>query len=91
MVGAKGLAVAVAGAFRPDTPEGSGSSRPAQENCSVRRSFSLGGPGRGVSRSVAVERLRVRADRADRGDETWFRLSLQVQAIDPRRNRDEQS
>ena len=65
MVGAIRVGSGSRRAFRPDTPEGSGSSRPAQENCSVRRSFSLGGQGRGVSRSVAVERLRVRADRAE--------------------------
>ena len=37
----------------------------AQMHCSVRRSFSQGGPGMGGSRSVAVERLRVRADWAE--------------------------
>ena len=56
MVGANGLAVAVVGPSVRTRPKGSGGSRPAQENCSVRRSFSPGSRGKGVSRSVAVER-----------------------------------
>jgi hypothetical protein len=57
-------------------------------SCSVRCSFSLGGGGREVARSVAVERLRVRARWAkSRRMGAWFRLSLQVQANDPRRHR----
>ena len=52
------------------------------EYCHAR--FSLGGRGREVTESVAVERLRVRAGRAE-SRQAWLRLSLQVQAIDPRR------
>ena len=91
MVGAKGLAVAVAGAFRPDTPEDSGSSRPAQANRSVRPVSAWADRAGGCRDLWQWSGCVSGPTGPNRGDETWFRLSLQVQAIDPRRNRDEQS